>query len=325
MDRPVSIRTVRRPGGEGREERAAYWARVGGSALGAAAAERAKGRARGEREFEFTERDFRHVRELLLAQAGINLSEAKRDLVYGRLARILRRKGYGRFKDYLDALDVAGRAGDRSEFINALTTNVTSFFRESHQFERMGREVMPELLERKAAIGDRRIRVWSSACSTGPEPYSIAIVLNETIRSFTEWNVRVLATDLDSNVIQTAQSGIYDAETLEALDKARLSRFFEKGTGPQEGRYRAKRCLRDLIVFKQLNLMGEWPMRGLFDVIFCRNVVIYFDKPTQVRLFERLADKLTPGGTLFIGHSESLTGMAERFDYLGGNTYRKTR
>ncbi len=293
--------------------------------MGVGAASRSEKRAHGEREFEFTERDFRHVRELLLEQAGINLSESKQDLVYGRLARILRRKGYRRFKDYLGALDIDRSEGDRSEFINALTTNVTSFFREPHQFERMADEVMPELLMRKKASGDGRIRVWSSACSTGPEPYSIAIVLNETIRSFAEWNARILATDLDSNVLQTAEAGVYDDEVLKTVSRPRMNRFFEKGSGEHKGLYRAKPCLRDLIVFKQLNLMEDWPMRGPFDLIFCRNVVIYFDKPTQVRLFNRLGDKLADGGMLFIGHSESLTGMGDRFQYLGGNMYRKIR
>ena len=277
-------------------------------------------KSRVEREFGFTEGDYRSVRDLLKDIAGISLSDSKKDLVYGRLARILRQRGLSDVGSYLQAVR-NGSPDDLTEFVNALTTNVTSFFREPHQFEFMASEVFPELFESNKIT--RKIRFWSSACSTGQEPYSISIVMKECIPESAGWDAKLLATDLDSNVLATAKAGIYDESNLKGIDQKRRKRWFKAGKGKHSGLYRASPELQELISFRQLNLMDTWPMKGSFDAIFCRNVVIYFTKDTQRVLFDKLADMLAPGRFLFIGHSETLMGLTDRFKYCGNNVYRK--
>ncbi|MBK8962799.1 MAG: protein-glutamate O-methyltransferase [Candidatus Competibacteraceae bacterium] len=272
-------------------------------------------------EFEFSDRDFQRVRQIINDIAGISLADGKRELVYSRLSRRLRQRGMQRFEDYCNLLEAHDDTVEMSEFVNALTTNLTSFFRESHHFEFLAKELLPELI-RKQSLGNRRLRIWSAGCSTGEEPYSIAMVVRETLPSV-GWDVKILATDLDSNVLATAERGVYDESRVKDLSDARLRRWFQKGRGAQAGQVRAASALRDLITFKQLNLMDDWPMRGPFDVIFCRNVVIYFDKPTQRVLFERFADLLDDQGHLFVGHSESLFKVTERFAPLGKTIYQR--
>ncbi|MBI3774422.1 MAG: protein-glutamate O-methyltransferase CheR [Gammaproteobacteria bacterium] len=244
-----------------------------------------------DHEFEFTDADFAHIRELVYRYAGIALSDAKRNLVYSRLARRLRR----------------------------LNLN-TSFFRENHHFETLRNLVLPELM---AGHGKRRIRIWSAGCSTGEEPYSIAMTVKESVPESSGWDVKILATDLDTNVLQKARDGIYDAERVQQIPQARLQRWMRRGSGANAGQVRVSNELQDIIQFNQLNLMESWPMRGPFDVIFCRNVVIYFDKDTQRRLFDRFADLMAPEGYLFVGHSETLYKVTERFELQGHTVYRK--
>ncbi len=272
-------------------------------------------------EFEFSDRDFQRVRQIINEIAGISLADGKRELVYSRLSRRLRQRGLQRFEDYCNLLETRDDSAEMSEFVNALTTNLTAFFRESHHFEFLGKELLPALM-RAQGLGNRRIRIWSAGCSTGEEPYSIAMTVRETLPA-TGWDVRILATDLDSNVLATAERGVYDESRIKDLSDARLRRWFQKGRGGQAGQVRVASALRDLITFKQLNLMGDWPMRGPFDIIFCRNVVIYFDKPTQRVLFERFADLLDDQGHLFVGHSESLFKVTERFAPLGKTIYQR--
>jgi chemotaxis protein methyltransferase CheR len=273
-----------------------------------------------KREFTFTDRDFARLRTLVNQHTGIVLSAAKHELVYSRLARRLRPLGLESFAAYCDLLE-AGHSTELGQFVNAITTNLTAFFREDHHFEYLATTLLPTLLREKAHC--RRLRLWSAGCSTGEEPYSLAMVLRETLPATAAWDVKILATDIDSNVLATAGLGVYSAERVSGLSTQRLHRWFKKGQGGQAGAVRVVPALREMIVFRQLNLMHTWPMQGPFDAIFCRNVMIYFDKATQRQLCERFADLLDQRGHLFVGHSESLFKLTERFEPLGNTIYRR--
>jgi len=270
-------------------------------------------------DFTLSQAEFERLRELVRTHTGIALSDAKRQLVYGRLARRLRALKLSTFAEYIRVIE-AGEGAELEEFTNAITTNLTSFFREPHHFDYLGRELLPVLARRP---GLRRLRLWCCAASTGEEPYSIAIVLREAGELLYGWDVKLLATDLDSSVLATGQSGVYAQERFCGMERRRMERFFDQGCGAQQGRLRARDELRRLITFKQLNLMHEWPMRGPFDVIFCRNVVIYFDKETQRGLFARLAPLQRPGDLLFLGHSESLLQVSEAWTSQGRTVYTR--
>ena len=271
------------------------------------------------REFQFSDRNFEQLREVAFAHTGIVLGENKRQMVYGRLARRIRQLGLGSFDEYCSRLE-QDPDGEIGELINAITTNLTSFFREKHHFEHLANTALPEIMTRNT--GSRRLRIWSAGCSTGEEPYSIAMTLAESSR-LNGWDARILATDIDTSVVEKADSGVYASDRTKDMDPQRLRHWFEKGVGQNNGKLRANRALRDLIAFRSLNLLGPWPMRGPFDIIFCRNVVIYFDKETQRELFNRYADILAPDGYLYIGHSESLFKISDRFKSIGGTIYRK--
>ena len=276
-----------------------------------------------EREFEFTDRDFDKIRQIVNSNTGISLSDAKQDLVYSRLSRRLRVLGINNFKNYCDFLQDDGNDDEMVQFTNALTTNLTSFFREPHHFEYLKSTVFPELKKQKAI--DRRIRIWSSACSTGEEPYSIAITAKEAFPTATGWDVKILATDLDSNVVAKAKNGIYEMDRVKNIKDSRVRKWFKKNKSNGLDQIKASSELQNIITFKQLNLMHAWPMKGPFDIIFCRNVVIYFDKPTQKILFDRMANLLAPGGYLFLGHSETLFKITDRFDLIGNTIYKKIK
>ena len=265
------------------------------------------------RDFEFTERDFERVRSLIYDCAGISLSAAKRDMVYSRLARRLRAVGMDSFERYLDRVE-SGDARECEAFTNALTTNLTAFFREPHHFPLLAEHL------RQAEYG-RPLTIWCSAASTGEEPYSIAMTVVETFGGFSP-PVRILASDVDTQVLATAEAGEYTADRVEKMDPARLRRFFLRGKGPNADRVRVRDELRSLITFRQVNLLhGAWPIRGPLDVIFCRNVMIYFDKPTQLRVLERFAPLLRPDGLLFAGHSESFHNATHLFRLRGKTVY----
>ncbi len=274
-----------------------------------------------EREFQFTDRDFSQIRQLVSRHTGISLSDAKRDMVYSRLARRLRHLGIDNFKQYCQLLEADERTDELAHFTNAVTTNLTSFYRESHHFDYLGSELLPELLRVNSAA--KRLRIWSAGCSTGEEPYSIAITLLENLRHHSDWDIRILATDLDTNVLDTAQRGIYAEERLKNIDHQLQRRWFRRGRGANEGLMMVKPEVKQLITFKQLNLMQPWPIKGPFDLIFCRNVIIYFDKPTQSVLMERYADVLADHGKLFLGHSETLYRVTDSFSLMGQTIYRK--
>ena len=275
----------------------------------------------GAADFELTDTQFHRIRALVREHTGIALSDAKRQLVYGRLSRRLRALKLDSFGEYIELLEQGG-ATELEEFTNAITTNLTSFFREPHHFEYLGTDVLPQIVARDT--GARRSRIWCCAASTGEEPYSIAMVLREAASLLNGFDIKVLATDLDSAVLATAENGIYNAERLRTVGAARASRFFQKGSGAQAGKFRVQDELRSLITFKQLNLMHEWPLRGPFDAIFCRNVIIYFDKNTQRTLFERMAALQRPGDILFLGHSESLYRVSDKYELVGRTIYRRT-
>lgn len=270
------------------------------------------------RDFDFTVRDFKFIRDLVFETTGIVLSEIKRDMVYGRLSRRIRALGLTKFSQYCDILKSEDHL-ELKEFTNAITTNLTSFFRENHHFEGLKNIILPKLLAEKA---DRKIRIWSAGCSTGEEPYSIAMTVKETVPASQDWDIKILATDLDTNVLDKAASGVYDAERVAGIPKQRLKHWFHRGKGANDGVVKVVAELRDMITFRQLNLMHEWPMSGTFDIIFCRNVVIYFDKATQKILFDRYSNILSGNGYLFLGHSESMFKVANSFNLIGKTIYQ---
>ena len=275
-----------------------------------------------EREFPFTDADFDRIRTLVNQQTGIVLSDAKRDLVYGRLTKRLRQLQLDSFQAYCQVLQT-GDPEELEQLVNAITTNLTMFFREAHHFDALATTLLPALMHSKTP--PRRLRIWSAGCSTGEEPYSIAMVCKAVLPDTAEWDVKILATDIDSHVLATAQQGIYSTERVQGLSPAHLQRWFSKGRGANTGLVRVVPALQELITFRQLNLIHPWPMRGPFDIIFCRNVVIYFDKATQRQLFERFANLLDTGGYLFVGHSESLFQITDRFELLGKTIYCRCR
>ncbi len=271
------------------------------------------------REFEFSNRDFEALRKLVKQHTGINLSEHKKEMLYSRLARRLRALNLDSFANYCKLLQADGE-DELMQFMNSVTTNLTAFFREPHHFDFLGKTLLPQLMIKNQAT--KKLRIWSAGCASGEEPYSIAMVIKEIMPI--DWDVRILATDLDSNVLTRGAKGIYDKEKLNGISEARLQRWFKKGTGTQVGKVQISPQLQDMVAFKRLNLMHTWPMQGPLDIIFCRNVVIYFDKPTQRLLFDRFANLLTLGGHLFIGHSENLFQLTTRFRLVQQTVYIKS-
>jgi chemotaxis protein methyltransferase CheR len=269
-------------------------------------------RADGAKEFEFTIHDFERVRTLIYKRAGIALAESKQEMVYSRLARRLRATGIGSFTTYLDQLE-RGADGDEWEaFTNALTTNLTSFFREAHHF--------PLLAEHLKKV-KQPIEIWCSASSTGEEPYSIAMTACEAFNTLTP-PVKIIATDIDTNVLNTGANGVYTIDRLDKMSPERAKRFFLRGKGAQEGLVRVRPELRQMITFKQVNLLADqWGVAGQFDVIFCRNVMIYFDKPTQGKILNRFAPMMKPDGLLFAGHSENFLYVTDAFKLRGKTVY----
>lgn len=265
-----------------------------------------------QREFAFTDRDFERIRKMIYAHAGIALNPSKQDMVYSRLARRLRSLGLGSFDEYLTFLEKEKDA-EWETFVNALTTNLTSFFREPHHF--------PLLADYLRKRRNRPINIWCSAASTGEEPYSIAMTAVEAFGSLTP-PVKILATDLDTNVLDKARQGVYAMERLEKMPQEKIRKFFLRGEGARAGYAKVRKELSDLISFKQLNLLdANWPMKTRFDVIFCRNVMIYFDKPTQYKILEKFLPLLQTDGLLFAGHSESFHHAADLFRPCGKTVY----
>ena len=275
--------------------------------------------AKIRREFIYTREDFEFIRKLVYEVCGISLSDVKEDMVYSRLARRLRILGIPTFKEYCQYLD-NNQDIELSNAINAITTNLTHFFRENHHFETLKKDVLPKLVIKKPR--GNRLRIWSAGCSTGEEPYSIAMTVREAIPTIKQWDAKILATDLDSNCIEHCKAGVYDIKRIEPVADNLVKKWFtELPNNPNKVQISSE--LAADITFKELNLMNHWPIKGPFDVIFCRNVVIYFDKPTQQRLYQRFYNLLAPGGMLFLGHSEQLGEFQKHFEALGKTSFRK--
>ena len=275
----------------------------------------------GQQEFSLSAEEFARVRARLYEEAGISLSEAKRTLVVSRLGKLVRDTGLDSIGAYLDHLEHRADGTQKQAFVNALTTNLTRFYREEHHFDHLA-EYVGALIRnppRRGPDGRPRLRIWSAGCSTGQEPYTIALDLSARHPELRRWDFRILATDIDTSVVERARTGTYPNADLAGLSAERL-RLFERD---EPGHVRIPRPVRDLVVFKPLNLMGAWPMKGMFDAVFCRNVAIYFDRPTQTALFDRMGGLVAPGGCLYIGHSENLGAGAGRFKLVGKTIYRR--
>jgi chemotaxis protein methyltransferase CheR len=271
------------------------------------------------REFAFSEADFRILAQLAYQYAGIALSESKQNLVYGRLSRRLRALGLASFRDYCKYLD--GNPAELENFINSISTNHTKFFREAHHFEHFRTHVAVPFAQAASRRSGGRLRAWSAGCSTGEEPYSIALVLQREIRNFVGNDVRILATDIDTAVLMKAAAGEFVQSAIEEVP--RDYRSFLQRTADESEKVTFDPQLKSLIAFRRLNLMEAWPFKGLFDAIFCRNVMIYFDAPTKATLVEKFTRQLKPGGFLYIGHSESLLGAHPGLQMVGRTTYRR--
>jgi len=274
-----------------------------------------------EREFPFTEKDFNFLRKVSNERTGIVVTDEKMDMFYSRLSRRVRKLGLSSFKQYCDLIKQDKSGKEVLELVNSITTNLTAFFRENHHFEYLKSTAVPDLLQRNAQ--SRSIRIWSAGCSTGEEPYSLAMTLGETLPANSGWDAKILATDIDSNVLAKAASGVYALERLKGIPKTRLKQWFQRGKGDSTGFAKLKAEARQYIEFGQLNLMENWQHEAQKDIIFCRNVIIYFDKASKAKLVDRYADSLADGGYLFIGHSESLFKVSERFELVGNTIYRK--
>ncbi|MFZ2103604.1 MAG: protein-glutamate O-methyltransferase, partial [Oricola sp.] len=269
------------------------------------------------REYVLTDREFATIAAQVRNEAGINLTEAKRDLVYSRLVKRLRRLQMPDFATYIDFVGSAGGAEERRELISAITTNVTNFYREPHHFEHLAKAVMPGVADRLTR--GEAVRMWSAGCSDGREPYTIACTVLQSFPEAARYNFKILASDLDHNSLDKAKEGRYNAEMVSKMPPGVRDKFFRRAgdmaeAGPQ---------LRDLIAFRSLNLLNEWPFKQKFDVIFCRNVLIYFEQDLQAKLFSRFCSVLKPGGHMYIGHSERVSGPASRdLKQIGVTTYK---
>lgn len=276
-------------------------------------------------EFSLTEREFQLFSELIRTQAGINLGEHKRQLLRARLAKRLRAHGFSTFEQYYDHLMHHDAKGEEMlRMVNCITTNKTEFFREPHHFDFLRDRWTPWVTAGARRNNTRKVRVWSAGCASGEEPYSIAIALREALTTTHGLDVRILASDIDTEVLGRAGEGIYPMDQVSAVPRPLLARYFLRGTGRFEGLVKVRGELRDLVVFRRINLLEDpWPTRCRFDAIFCRNVMIYFDRATQRKLVERFAAALVEGGCLFVGHSESLFGLTEELEFIQNTIYRK--
>lgn len=270
-----------------------------------------------------TDAEFEQISATVYAYCGINLCDGKKELVRSRLSKILRQHNFESFSEYIDYVERDGSGQAMSELVDCISTNLTSFFREPIHFEYLANTYLPELAARKRAANQLRLRAWSAGCSSGEEPYSIAITLLESLPKDDRWDVKLLATDISTRILQQAREGIYEPARIEPVPGALRSRYLAVRTRKGQKSYEVGPSLRQIIVFKYLNLMQEWPFKGPLDFIFCRNVMIYFDKETQQRLVNRFWQALAPQGILFTGHSESLTGIRHNFRYIQPTIYAK--
>lgn len=274
-------------------------------------------------EYPLTRRDLAEIAAMIYADAGIYLNESKASLVYSRLSKHIRNLGLKGFREYCQLVSSPAGAAERRDMLSHLTTNFTRFFRENHHFDHLKTDVLPELLNRAKNGG--RVRIWSAACSDGQEPYSMALTVLSMMPNAADYDFRILATDIDPKILALARAGAYDATALETVSPAMRKQWFSETAVNGRQKWQVDDRVKRLITFNELNLMAQWPFKGPFDVIFCRNVVIYFDEPTQMKIWSRFAGMLAPQGHLYIGHSERVSGDAKSvFDNIGITTYRYT-
>jgi chemotaxis protein methyltransferase CheR len=266
-------------------------------------------------EYNLSNHEFERLQGLVRQHTGIELSESKRQLVYSRFSSRLRALGLNTFREYCDLVD-DGNHPELNEFASAITTNFTRFFREPHHFE-----FLQDLVRSHAST--RRLRIWSAGCSTGEEPYSIAMTLLDSISDASAWDIKILATDLDNNALQIASNAIYPSGHVKGVEPQVLRRWFQKGRGQREGKVRIASAARQLVRFRELNLIGEWPMTHKFDVIFCRNVMIYFAQELKEPLIRQFSDLQQGGSHLIVGHAESLVSSGSLYTPIGNTIYQR--
>jgi len=272
-------------------------------------------------EYPLTRRDLNEIAAMIYSDAGIALNDSKASLVYSRLSKHIRNLGLSGFRAYCQLVASPEGAAERREMLSHLTTNFTRFFRENHHFEHLRDEVLPGLIQRAKSGG--RVRIWSAASSDGQEPYSIALTVFQAFPNVLDYDFKILATDIDPKILAVARQGAYDEQALETVSPAIRKQWFKEVEINGRRKFQVDDRLKRLITYNELNLMAQWPFKGKFDVIFCRNVVIYFDEPTQMRIWTRFADLLPIGGHLYIGHSERVSGDSKNdFDNIGITTYR---
>lgn len=275
-----------------------------------------------KREFKLTDQEFKKLTGLVRGLTGIVLGDHKKDMVYGRLARRLRELGMQTFSQYCDLLD-SKKADDEMGFlVNAITTNLTKFFRESHHFDNLSEHLTKIAMDRHRRTADPNVLIWSAGCSSGEEPYSIVSTIRANVASLKGWDVKILATDLDTNMLNTGRNGIYKDEALKGLPDEYLP-VLKEACKQKDGFLYMKESYKEMIHFKQLNLLHDWPMKRQYDIIFCRNVLIYFDNETKDNLVKRYTKMLRPGGMLFLGHSETLLNKPADIDLIGRTSYVK--
>jgi chemotaxis protein methyltransferase CheR len=269
------------------------------------------------------DRLFLQFSQLVYEQCGINLHEGKKALLQARLNKRLRLTGIDSYEDYYEFITAPGNPGEFIHFLDSVSTNLTFFFRESQHFDFLEQTVLPEMVAKKRKEGSSRIRVWSSGCSTGEEPYSLAMCVAANIPDAARWDFRILATDISTRALEVASRGIYSDEKVQKVPPALRQVNFRKLSGPNgRAEFEVAPHMRQIVTFRRLNLKDSYPFKGPFDFVFCRNVMIYFDKKTQEELVNKMAGFLAPGGYMFVGHSESLTGLAHKLTYVRPAVYR---
>lgn len=262
--------------------------------------------------YELSVKEFETVKRRVIDLCGINLGNGKRELVKARLGKRLRELGISSYAAYMRHVESEPSGAELANMIDALTTNVTNFFRESQHMDYLRDTMLPKLAAARGRDGQPKLRVWSAGCSSGEEPYTIAMVLREALTGIDRWDVKVLATDISNRILVKAKRGVYEASKLKDVPGMFRGKYFDLVEAGPPKIFQVASKLRSMVAFARLNLLETWPMKGPFDFIFCRNVMIYFDHPTRQKLITRFADMLAPGGALFIGHSESLSGIQHK-------------
>jgi chemotaxis protein methyltransferase CheR len=274
-------------------------------------------------EFNVTEADFQRISDMVYRHCGINLHDGKKQLVRARIAKRLRQGGFRTLPEYLEYVENDASGQEFTQLIDAMSTNLTAFYREPDHFHYLVETGLVQATDRKLKTGNLRLRLWSAGCSTGEEPYTLGMTLLDSISDAGRWDIKILATDISTHVLGIARQGVYPKARIDSLPASYRNRFVQPCTVDGEKACSISPQIREMISFRHLNLMENWPFSGPFDFIFCRNVMIYFDKPTQERLVNRFWEVLSPGGVLFTGHSESLTGVKHPFKYIRPTVYGK--